>query len=249
MAPLLASLLLLLSLSFSEDLTPKADFVLGKRVPDVVLTTSEGTQAKLSDLSRGKPLLMSFVYTRCTSSCPVIVQRLKRALSELGRSDYTVLLVDFDERDSVSELRDFVKQRGIEEPNWKVVLARGDELTRLTRAVDFKFYYDDKTDMFAHPNVLVVVSPDMRVSGYVLGLSYDPDKLSSLITSAASGRISLNPIKGLLLKCFRYDPITGTYSIDWSFVAMLLGGSLPLALMFYFVVFKNVVTGIRRFPA
>jgi protein SCO1/2 len=249
MAPLLVPFLLFsLLLSFSRDLVPKAELVLGKKVPDVQVLTSEGKTLYLSELSEGKPLMVSFLYTRCTSSCPLIVQRLKEALRNLPSEDYRVVLVDFDERDSVPDLRRFILDRSVPE-NWNVVLARGIDLKNLAGVLDFKFYYDEDTDMFAHPNVLVVLSPELKVTGYILGLSYDSDKLSEMIKRAELGEVDLNPIKGFLLKCFRYDPITGTYSIDWSFVAMILGGALPLLVMFYHVVWRNLLPEfLRRAP-
>jgi len=127
-----------------------------------------------------------------------------------------------------------------------VVLARGDSLKSLTRAVDFRFFYDEDTDMFAHPNVLIVVSPGLKVSGYMLGVTYDSDKLSALIAKARAGKVALNPIKGVFLRCFRYDPVTGTYTVDWSFVAMIVGGLLPLGAMFYFIFLKDIIAGLRR---
>ncbi|RLJ70837.1 protein SCO1/2 [Hydrogenivirga caldilitoris] len=247
MAPLLASLLFLLSfLSFSQDITPNAEVVLGREVPNVILTDSKGKRLSLRELSEGKPVLLSFIYTRCTSSCPLIVQRLREALSRIDSEDYKVVLVDFDDRDTISELGKFVKQRQIYEPGWSVVLVESKQLMSLTRTLDFKFFYDKETDMFAHPNVLIVLSPKLKVTGYILGISYDPQRLSALLKEAREERVSINPIKGLLLKCFRFDPVTGTYSIDWSFVAMVLGGLIPITVMFYYVVLKNILLGFRR---
>ncbi|WP_457600749.1 SCO family protein [Hydrogenivirga sp.] len=249
MAPLLVPFLLFFLFSFSREVpVPNAELVLGRDVPNVLLTDMNGRSVRLSDITGGKTVLMSFIYTRCTSSCPLIVQRLREALSEVEFGDYRVLLVDFDERDTQAELKKFVNQRNIYDSRWKVALAKGSELRQLTGALDFKFYYDEKTDMFAHPNVLVVLSPSRKVTGYILGLSYDPDRLTQMLKDAQRDKVALNPIRGLLLKCFRYDPVTGTYFIDWSFVAMVVGGSIPIAIMFYFIVFKPIVSGFRRVP-
>ncbi|NPA41758.1 MAG: SCO family protein [Aquificae bacterium] len=246
MAPLLVPFLLFLSLlSFSSELIPKAEFLLGKEVPDVVLITSEGRTATLSELADGKPMLLSFIYTRCTSSCPLIVQKLKEALRNIDEGTYKVLLVDFDQRDTVEDLRNFINRRDIGE-GWEVVLAKGENLELLSKSLDFKFFYDEKTDMFAHPNLLVVLSPRLRISGYVLGISFKSSKLKELIELAKVDKVALSPLKGILLRCFRYDPVTGTYTLDWSFVVMVFGGLVPITLMFYFVVLKGFIAGLRR---
>ena len=246
MAPLLASLLLLFFLSsYAQDITPNPDLVLGKAVPNVVLTDEEGKEITLKEVSGGKPIVLSLIYTRCTSACPMIVEGIKKALRELGGKDFTLLLIDFDERDTPADLSKFRERRRIDR-SWKVALAKGENLRKLTTALDFKFYYDEKTDMFAHPNVLVVISPDLKVSGYMLGVNYDPDRLSGMIAKAQRGQVDLSWVKGLLLKCFRYDPITGAYTIDWSFVAMVLGGLIPISGMLYFLFLRDLLLRVRR---
>ncbi len=245
MAPLLASLLFLFLNAYALDITPNPDLVLGSRVPNVELVDEGGRLIRLKEISEGRPLLVSFVYTRCTSACPMIVEGVRKTLKNIDTEDFTVLLVDFDERDTARDLIRFRSIRGIE-ANWRLVLARGENLKRLTEALDFKFYYDDSTDMFAHPNVLVVLSPDLKVSGYMLGVSYDPEKLSRIIAKARQGKVYMGWVKGLLLKCFRYDPVTGTYTVDWSFVAMVAGGLVPLSGMLYFLFLRDLLLRLRR---
>lgn len=242
----MAPLLLLFLSSFAFDVAPNPDLVLGKRVPDVALIDEWGREVTLRDVSSGKPVVLSMVYTRCTSACPLIVEGMKEALKRMGRKDFTPLLVDFDERDRPEDLRKFIRERRIGD-GWRVTVAKGENLRKLTNVLDFKFYYDRGTDTFAHPNVLVVISPDLRVSGYMLGVRYDPDRLSSMIDKAWRGQVDLNWVKGLLLRCFRYDPATGTYTLDWSFVAMVIGGLIPLSGMFYFLFLKDLLPRIRRF--
>ncbi len=155
----------------------------------------------------------------------MIVSGIKEATSKLSTKDYSVLLVDFDGRDTSAELRKFRRKRRIDQ-GWTLAVARGEELKKLTESVDFKFFYDKETNMFAHPNVLVVLSPSLKVSGYMLGVKFDPSKLSVMLEKARADRVELSWVRGLLLKCFRYDPVTGTFVIDWSFVAMVVGGLL-----------------------
>lgn len=247
MAPLLFSLLLFLSsLSFSLDILPRAEFVLGNKVPDVQLVTHRGEITTLSALASGKPTLLTFIYTKCTSSCPIIFQNLSETLKKLPYTDYKVVLIDFDERDNLSDLKRFAQQRLPANGRWVVALAKGDNLRALTSSLDFRFTYDEKTDMFAHPNILAVLSPDLKLSGYILGLSFSSSKLLELVSKAREGKVDMNPIKGLILKCFRYDPVTGAYTIDWSFVAMIVGGLIPISLMIYFLVLKDFLMGLRR---
>jgi len=245
MAPLLA-LLLVLSFSMAEEIKiPRADLVLGKTLPNHTLTLEKGEKRDLLSLSEGKPLIMSFIYTRCTSACPMIVRGIKDALSSLGYNTYRVVLIDFDLRDGPSDLVEFRKRHSIPK-SWHIALLSEGDLKRLTGFLDFSFRYDPETDMFAHPNVLIVLSPQLKVSGYMLGVRYDVGKLNKILALAQKNRADINPVKGLFLRCFRYDPVAGKYTIDWSFVAMIIGGTVPIAGMFYFIFLRDLMASLRR---
>ena len=232
--------------SFSQNFIPDAQKVLGNKVPNVKLITDKGKVVYLSELSNGKPILLSFIYTRCTSVCPIIVDSLKKALKEIKFKDFKVVLIDFDLRDKVENLKRFKNLRKIPE-DWIIAIPESEEsLRNLTSSVDFKFKYDGKVDMFLHPNVLIVLSSDMKISAYILGVNYDAKKLSSFIKKAKEGKVNVGFMKGLLLKCFRYDPITGNYYIDWSFVAMILGGLIPISLMFYYLFLKEILGYLKQ---
>ena len=246
MAPLLA-LLLFLSFSYGgeEIEVPRADLVLGKTLPNLTLILDSGEEADLLGLSSGSPVILSFIYTRCTSACPMIVRGIKDALKSSGNQGAKVLLINFDLRDKPSDLIKFRERHKIPS-DWAIALLREKDLVRLTGFLDFRFRYDQETDMFAHPNVLVIISPQLMVSGYMLGVRYNSEKLRNILSLARVNRADINPVKGFLLRCFRYDPVTGKYAIDWSFVAMVLGGTIPIAGMFYFIFLKDAIAGLRR---
>lgn len=247
MAPLLA-LLLVLSFSSAEEVSvPRADLVLGKTLPNLTLILENGEERDLISLSAGRPMIMSFVYTRCTSACPMIVKGIKDVLGSLEGGSFppSVILVDFDIRDGSSDLINFRRRHSIPS-GWHIVMLREEDLRRLTGFLDFNFMYDPKTDMFAHPNVLVVLSPQLKVSGYMLGVRYDSSRLGKILSLAENNGADINPVKGLFLRCFRYDPVTGRYTIDWSFVAMIVGGTFPIAGMFYFLFLRDLIASVKK---
>jgi protein SCO1 len=57
--------------------------------PEFSLTSQDGTQVNLGDL-RGKVVAVTFIYTTCTSTCPVLTPTLSFVQDRLGR--------DFGER-------------------------------------------------------------------------------------------------------------------------------------------------------
>ena len=245
MAPLLFFLLFFPSVfANSKEIVPRAELVLGERVPDIAIKDQYGRVVRLSSMSEGRVLLLSFIYTKCSSACPLIVKSIKESLSKVSYKKFQVVLIDFDLRDGLEDVERFAKNNNVKD--WAVGLVEANDLDRLTKAVDFRFFYDEKTDMFAHPNVLIILTPDLRISSYILGVKYDPKKLDRMIYAALNGEINVSPIRSLLLKCFRYDPVTGSYYIDWSFVAMLVGGALPIFGMAYYLFIKDLYGLVRR---
>jgi protein SCO1/2 len=51
-------------------------------VPDFVLTDRHGQLARLSD-TRGEPVLLFFGFTRCTSICPMVMQKVRDAPAQV----------------------------------------------------------------------------------------------------------------------------------------------------------------------
>ena len=61
---------------------------IGRRLGDYRFTDSDGRPVRLADL-RGKPLVVSFVYTGCFQVCPATTQFLGKAVSEAERRSVT----------------------------------------------------------------------------------------------------------------------------------------------------------------
>ncbi len=64
--------------------------------PDFELADAGGHRVRLSGL-RGRPILLTFLYTRCSDVCPLITEKLKAALDRLGSgSNVAVVAVSVD---------------------------------------------------------------------------------------------------------------------------------------------------------
>lgn len=83
--------------------------------PAFALTNHLGQRASLEDY-RGQAVLLFFGFTHCPDVCPLTLQRLGRAVDELGRraEDIQVLLITVDpERDTPAVLNRYVEQFGV----------------------------------------------------------------------------------------------------------------------------------------
>lgn len=105
-----------------------ADTQRRRRFPDVALITHEGRRVHLyRDLLEGKTVLIHFMYTRCTASCPRTTANLARVRDLLGARvgrDVFLYSVSVDPvHDSSRRLREYAKRFGVT-PGWVFLTGR-----------------------------------------------------------------------------------------------------------------------------
>ena len=82
----------------------------GVRAPDFSLENQDGERVTMRSL-RGRPVLVTFLYTDCDDTCPPQAQQIKGALDELG-SDIPAIAIAVDPpRDTVESARAFVLEQ------------------------------------------------------------------------------------------------------------------------------------------
>ncbi len=220
----LLALLLLFSLSFSQSQIrlPDQSKTLGRVLPSVSFVDDSGKVVRLMDILDNKPLIVAPIYTRCETACPLIATGLKEAVKRMGGlgKDYNVLFLSFDPSDNPRKLREFRRRLGLE----GFLIGGGGETSHFLKALDFDYFYDKTSEEFLHPNLVAILSPNGRLSRYIFGVKYDPLELKLSLLDAKRGVVKLSPVEGLLLRCFRYDPFTGTYRFDWSIVVEIASG-------------------------
>ena len=84
----------------------------GARLPDFELRTQDGQPVTASSL-RGRPLVVTFVYSTCEDTCPAQVQSIRGALDDLGR-DVPVIGVSVDPaNDTAARARTFLLEQSM----------------------------------------------------------------------------------------------------------------------------------------
>lgn len=84
----------------------------GLRAPDFALENQQGKRITMRAL-RGRPVLVTFLYTTCDDTCPTQAQTAKGALDDLGR-DYPVVAIAVDPpRDNADRARRFLSKTGM----------------------------------------------------------------------------------------------------------------------------------------
>jgi protein SCO1/2 len=83
-------------------------------VPDVSLIREDGTRVSFKDeLNDGKPVIMDFIFTSCTTICPVLSKTFSMVQNELGADAEKVHLISVSidpEQDTPARLADYARR-------------------------------------------------------------------------------------------------------------------------------------------
>ena len=82
----------------------------GLRAPDFSLRDQDGRPVGLSR-HRGKPVIVTFLYTTCEDSCPVLAQQIKGAFGELNRDVPAIAIAVDPPRDTARRARAFLAEQ------------------------------------------------------------------------------------------------------------------------------------------
>lgn len=160
---------------------PRELFVIGKKIPSVRLYNQDGEIVDLETLVKNsgkKVVILSPIYSNCPHACNPITQSLKDVVDEItkrGRNDFLVISLSFDEKDTKDDVERFIKRNEIEDfvssGTWVVLF--GPEFQKILDAIDFKI--ERKGEIIDHPNLIVFLTNDLRISGFLYGTYYYVD--------------------------------------------------------------------------
>ena len=167
----------------SADFTPQWHPV-DHRLPPFALVTQTGAPLTERDLL-GRIHVASFLYTRCPSICPVLVERLRPLQAALG-DDPDVALVSYSvtpELDPPAVLAEFGAERRIDPARWRLVTGPAATVRGLMQS--FYFAADGRlgADALLHTEKVLLVDRDGRLRGVYNGTAaYEIEKLREDIT-------------------------------------------------------------------
>jgi len=226
---------------------------IGQVVADHVLRTERSTDLPLADF-RGKPLVVSLIFTSCSTVCPIgtdlLRDHVKEAREILGDDSFNVLTFGFDARgDTPAQLAAFAnvhRLNGI--PNWHI--ASADDATTAALLRDVGFSYEDAAGGFNHLTQTTILDAEGRVYRQLYGEVYPVQLFIGPLKDLVLGRAtrSLAPSDlwdRLTFICTVYNPATGAYRFDYSiFFGIFFGG---LSLILTALVIFRLWLGNRRY--
>jgi protein SCO1 len=205
----------------SETAITKSQQAIGRAISDYTLTDSNNARLSLSSY-RGKPLVISLIYTSCSSICPPTTQHLIKAVNEarriIGADRFEVLTVGFDARhDTPTRLAQFAATQGVKLSNWR--LASGDPATLDPLLRELGFSFEGTAGGFDHIAQTTIIDKEGRIFRQVYGddfpLQMFIEPLKDVVYGSAASLSLSGFIDRIKFICTAYDPGAGRYRIDY----------------------------------
>ncbi len=220
---------------------------IGKQVGDHALINADGNPVTLGDF-RGRPLVLSMVYTSCYQICPMTTRHLsnvvQKAREALGEDSFAVAVVGFDTQvDTPAAMQYFANKQGISDKGWNLLSITQADVEALSKDIGFQYF--PSSNGFDHLIQATIIDAEGKVYRQVYGQVFNTPLLVDPLIELVLGRSP--PERSLLadltskirLFCTTYDPVRDGYYFDYSlFLGLLIGGSI--------IIFTGIVV-IRGF--
>lgn len=240
--------------SSTESALKYSQSAIGRMVGEYEFKDSGGQELKLSDF-RGKPLILSLIYTKCVTTCSVITNRLdsarKVASEALGEDRYAMVTIGFDAaNDTPPRMQEYARLNGVDGiKNWRFLSAEAGAIKGLASDLGFIFFPSD--DGFTHLAQTTVIDADGKIFRQIYGETFDHpiliDGLRDLIFGTKTPYASLDHlIKKIRLQCIVYDPLNDAYRFDYTLFVHMAGGGMVIFGMILFIVTNAVKIRRRR---
>ena len=225
-----------------EDALELSQAAIGQTIGDHVLRDTEGQPFELARL-RGKPLVVSMIYTSCHHVCPTITKNLAEAIDigreALGEDAFSVVTIGFDWAiDTPDRMRLYASERRIDVPMWYFLAGDASSVDALSRDLGFQFFSSPKG--FDHLTQTTVIDADGIVYRQIYGVDIpaqalvEPLKELVFDTPREAGLVS-HWVDTFKLFCTVYDPNSGRYRFDYSIAMTIFVGVLCLGAIALFI--------------
>jgi protein SCO1/2 len=147
--------------------------------PEFTLTTQDGQRFSLRDL-HGKVVAVTFIYTSCADTCPLLTAKMVRLQSRFGadfgtRVFFVAVTVD-PERDTPEVLKRYAQAHSADLAGWAFLTGTAVEIRQVTRRYGI---YVKKTPLgeVDHTFLTSLIDPSGTLRVQYLGVRFDPEEL------------------------------------------------------------------------
>jgi len=162
----------------------------GEKAPDFTLVTQDEKVFTLGRDGRGRPLLLTFVFTSCPGACPYVVEECLQAARAAGKGRPEkdrplVVAVSFDPAvDTPKRLREHMKENGLKASEIVFLTGGADAVEKVTHDWAVNVGRDEKGDIF-HGFQTAVIGRDGTIVARYYGAGIEMAKLTADAKAAA----------------------------------------------------------------
>jgi protein SCO1 len=158
--------------------------------PEFALTSQDGARVRLADF-RGKVVAVTFIYTLCSSTCPVLTPLMSRVQDQLGADfgtnvAFVSITVD-PERDTPEVLKLYAEAFGADRAGWSFLTGTPAAIQDVTRRYGV-FASNNAGGDIDHTFLTSIVDRRGFLRVQYLGVRFDPDEFRSDILSLVRER-------------------------------------------------------------
>lgn len=213
---------------------------LGNKIPfDLHFVDDSGKAILIGDyFNKDKPVILNLAYYTCPMLCNLVMNGIAQGVKQLDLlpgKDFQIITISIDPRDSAalaSEKRaNYIKSIGKPgiDAGWRFLIGSADQSRTLADAVGFEYFYDKEKEQYAHPAVIMILTPDGHISRYLYGIEFKKNNLRLALLEASQGKIG-DTLDRILLFCYHYDPDAKGYVL-FATNLMKLGGLVTVILL------------------
>jgi len=239
----------------ASELEAKSDFdakaalkasqdAIDTQVSDYRFMTSTGKLLSFADL-RGKPLVLSLIYTSCFHTCPQTIQHLDKVIEKtkeaVGDDSFNVALIGFDvDIDEPGAMRNFGRKQGVNGEGWHLLSADRETIDPLMK--ELGFVYVPSPRGYDHLIQASILDAEGRIYRQIYGEVFDTQLLVEPMMELVFKRPTPNEsvlddlFNRVRFFCTTYDPRNDAYRFDYSlFLSMIIGASVILSAIWFMI--------------
>ena len=212
---------------------------IGESIPlDLPFIDDAGRPVALREYFGKRPVILVLAYYECPMLCTQVLNGLVSAVGilnfEVGR-EFDVVVVSFNPKEgpglAAQKKAAYLERYGRPQSanGWHFLTGTQASIDGLTKAVGFRYAYDEKIGQYAHGAGIELLTPKGVLAKYFYGIEFSARDIRLGIIEASSERIG-TPIDDVLLLCYHYDPATGTYGA--AVLTMVRAGGIATILAF-----------------
>lgn len=206
---------------------------LGQQVPlDLPFLDHDGKAVTLQTYCGKRPVVLVLAYFKCPMLCTEVLNGLFDSLPKAGLApdQYEIVVISFDAREgpdlAAAKRRHYLDafaRPGLE-PRVHFLTGQQSSIDALTKAIGFGFSFDAKSDQFAHPGMITMLTPAGKIARYFFGIRFQPRDLRLGLVEASEGKIG-TLTDSIILYCLFYDPNGATYAASVLKIVRIAGAA------------------------